>query len=116
MGVFSKVVENLMAVGTRKSAISIMTNHIIYTSLDEKNPVSASPKAIDFIRNALPCDGIDLIVDCVHMASFAKEKTFFLERLSQASSLHTGGTIVTTHFVKKFTREAIVDYCEAMCV
>lgn len=114
MDIFSEIVKALMAKGTKKSAISIMTNHIIYNVLDKENPVSSSSKAIDFIKESLPCEGIDLIVDCINMASFSQEKSLFLERLNQASTLHTGGTIVTTHFVKKLTREAIVKYCEAV--
>lgn len=112
MGVFAQITAALLEAGVKKSAISIMTNHITYTALDASNPASSSDKVIDFIKQALPCPDIDLIVDCVHMASFAKEKSLFLEKLDKARSLHEGGTIVTTHFVKKFTREEVVAYCE----
>ena len=43
-----------------------MTAHILYTAIDEKLPVSLSPTAIAWLRQALGYQGL-LISDCLHM-------------------------------------------------
>ena len=111
MQVFVDVARGLMHQGIPASAITVMTNHIMYTALDAENPVSSSSKAIDYIQQHCP-QGVELVSDCVHMASFASDATSFFQRLQIARNLHRGGVIATTHFVKLASRMEMLAQCE----
>ena len=43
-----------------------MTAHILYTAIDDKLPISLSPKAVSWLRQELGYQGL-LISDCLHM-------------------------------------------------
>lgn len=107
MQVFTEVVQKVLSYGVDKQALSVMTSHIIMTALDALTPVSSSQKAITFIRANLP-PGIPLVADCINMAGYADNMSVFHKRLQHTVSLHDGGIIATTHYVKRLSREALI--------
>jgi hypothetical protein len=101
--VFAEVIRRLRQHGVSAEAVSVMTNHIVYTNLDPYASVSLSKKAMYFIQEHMP-DSVHYIADCVNMASFGTDNGDFLTNLKCANELHSGGVIATTHYVKKASR------------
>ena len=111
--VFAEVIRRLRQHGVSEEAVRVMTNHIVYTNLDPHAPVSLSKKAMHFIQEHMP-DSVHYVADCVNMASFDSENGDFLTNLIQASKLHSGGVIATTHYVKKASRLAMMNSIKAV--
>tara|TARA_B100001989_G_C24536513_1_gene464732 strand:+ start:202 stop:1443 length:1242 start_codon:yes stop_codon:yes gene_type:complete len=107
LSVFREIIDQITESGYDPKAITVMTNHIIYTAIDALDPVSSSSQVIQYLKENLP-DGIDLIADCINMASFSKDRNLFVERLKQCRDLHSGGVIATTHYVKQMGRRELL--------
>ena len=109
MSVFTKVANQLIALGYKAESIMVMTNHITYAEIDLSAPVSASEKAIHYLRSHLP-KGVPLVADCINMAGFADDNNGFKKRLVTCRQLHAGGVIATTHYVKQMGRKELLAF------
>ena len=107
LSVFKEVIDQITGNGYDPKAITVMTNHIIYTAIDARDPVSSSSQVIQYLKQYLP-EGIELIADCINMASFSKDRDLFVERLNRCRDLHSGGVIATTHYVKQMGRRELL--------